>query len=243
MRTRTRALLITVTLAALVAIAGCVDGGSSAPSSAPAPDALQEDATAAMQDVETARFTMDMNVDTSQGSVAMEASGVMDIPAKKMRMDLSMDLDGRSVEAVQYIVDQTAYQRVQGRWQTRDVGEQDLWSQGNQIALQQQMLEDATVEITGSDTVDGHDVWVVSIQPSDEAIQQLLGGTGAGVGENVEVEDLSFKQYVDVDSYHVRKLDLQMDSTMQGQDATVGMTMTFKEFDEPVDIQVPAEAR
>lgn len=237
-----RALLATALFALLVATAGCSGGGNVAPADAPSPDALRENATAAMQAVESATFTMDMNVDTSQGEVSMRADGAMDIQNRKMRMEASVDAGGRSTELTQYIVDETAYQEVGGRWQTQDVSDQNLWEQGNQLALQRRMLNNSDVEITGSDAVDGEAVWVVSVQPDEATVQQLLSQSATGVGENLELNDVSFRQFVDVDSYHVRKLEMTMDATIQGESATLDLTMTFSEFNQPVDIQVPEDA-
>lgn len=243
MRSQTRALLVTVALALLLATAGCTDDGSTGPADAPSADALQENATAVMQEVSTAAFTMSMDIESGGQTITMDADGVMDAENRQMRMVMRMDVGDRSVEVTQYIVDETAYQRIQGQWQTRNLRGQDIWQQGNQIALQRRMLENSTVEIVGSDTLDGRDVWVVSVDPSEDAIQQLVGQTGTGVGENVEVDSLTFEQYVDAETYHVRKIDMTMDATIQGDSASLNMTMTFGDFDEPVDIQVPEEAR
>lgn len=242
MRSRIRSLLVVAALALLVATAGCADGGSTAPTDAPEPDALQRNATATMQDVTSATVTMSMDMDANQQTVSMDAEGEMDVENRRMRMDLTMDTGGRTVEVTQYVIDETAYQKIQGSWQTQDLSGQGMWAGGNQLALQERMLENATVEITGSDTVDGRDVWVVSIDPSDEAIQQLLSGTAANVGENVDIESLTFEQYVDAESHYVRKLDMAMDAQIQGQSASLNMTMTFDDFNEPVDIQLPEDA-
>jgi hypothetical protein len=242
MRSRTRGLLAVAALALLVAAAGCADGGSTAPADAPAPDALQRNATAAMQDVRTATFTMAMDMEASGQSVSMDADGEMDVENRRMRMDLAMDTGGRTVEVTQYVIDETAYQRIQGDWQTQDLAGQEMWSGGNQLALQERMLENSSVEIIGSGTVDGHDVWIVAIEPGEDAIEQLLSGTASDVGENVDIQSLSFEQSVDVETSHVRKVDMRMDAEIQGQQATLNMTMTFENFNEPVDIQLPEEA-
>lgn len=242
MRSQSRSLLIVAALALLVAAAGCADGGSTTPGEAPPADALQENATAAMRDVTSATFTMTMDVEANEQSVSMNANGVMDVENRRMRMGLNMDTGGRTVDVTQYIIDQTAYQRVQGDWQTRNLDGQQMWSGGNQIALQKRILENSSLEITGSGTVDGHEVWIVAVEPSDAAIQQLLSRTAGNVGENVDVQGLRFEQYVDVETSQVRKLDMQMDAEIQGQQASLNMTMTFAEFNEPVDIQLPEDA-
>lgn len=243
MRTQARTVLAVLALSALVALAGCADSGSSGPADGPSAEDIQEEATAAMEEVSSAAFTMDMTVDSDQGSLSLQSDGVMDIDDKRMRMNMSLESQGQTIELTQYIIDQTAYQQVDGQWQSSDVSGQDIWAEGNQLNMQQRMLENSTVEVTGNDTVDGNEVWVVSIEPSDEAIQQFLTGTGTGVTENMDIESISFTQYVDTDTHHVRKLDLSMDTTMQGESATMEMTMTFSRFDESFDIELPSGAR
>lgn len=243
MRTQTRTVLAVLALSVLVALAGCADSGSNGPAEGPSAEDIQAEATAAMENVSSAAFTMDMTVDSDQGSLSLQSDGVMDIDNKRMRMNMSLESQGQTIELTQYIIDQTAYQQVDGQWQSSDVSGQDIWAEGNQLTMQQQMLENSTVEVTGNDTVDGNEVWVVSIEPSDEAIQQFLTGTGTGITENMDIESISFTQYVDTDTYHVRKLDLSMDTTMQGESATMEMTMTFSRFDESFDIELPSGAR
>lgn len=243
MRTRTRTALAVLALSALVALAGCADSGSNGPADGPSAEDIQAEATAAMEEVSSAAFTMDMNVDSEQGSLSLQSDGVMDIDDRRMRMNMSLESQGQSVELTQYVINQTAYQQLDGQWQSSDVSGQDIWGEGNQLNMQQEMLENSTLEVTGTDTVEGNEVWVVSIEPSDEAIQQFLTGTGTGVTENMDIESVSFTQYVDTDTHHVRQLDLAMDTTIQGDSATMDMTMTFSRFDEAFDIELPDGAR
>lgn len=238
----TRALLATALLALLIATAGCSDGSDAVPPDAPPAAALQENATAAMRNVSTTSFTMDMRVETGQGNLSMDAAGVMDLPARKMRMEATVEAAGRSAEVTQYVIDGTLYQRVEGTWQTRDVSDQDVWERGNRLALQRQLLNGSDVEITDSGTVDGHDVWIVSIEPDGETVRQLLERSGTGVSENLELGSVEIRQYVDADTAHVRKIEMDMDATVQGQSATLALTMTFSGFDEPVDVRLPEDA-
>jgi predicted small lipoprotein YifL len=243
MRTQTRTVVIVLALSALVALAGCADSGpADGPGDGPSADVIQDQATAAMQNVSTAAFTMDMSVDSSQGSLSLTSDGVMDIPNKRMRMNMTLESRGRTVELTQYIIDQTAYQQVQGRWRTTDMSGQNVWAEGNQLNVQGQMLANSTLNVTGTDTVEGNEVWVVAIEPSDASIQKFLSGTGTGVTENMDIDSVSLTQYVDTDSYHVRKLELTMDMTMQDQSGTLEMVMTFSRFGEAVDIELPDAA-
>jgi len=242
MRTRTRTLVVTALLALLVASAGCSSGGDSLDASnAPSAQALQENVTREMQSVETATFTMDMTVSSPNQEVTMTADGAMDIPNERMRMALEMSA-GRSVQLTQYVIGNTAYMQVNDQWQTQDLSGQNLWQQNNnQLALQQEILQNASIEVTGSDTVDGNSVWVVSLRPDPADLRAMVSqqaGT-SGIGENVEFEDIEVTQYVDAETYHVRQIDMAMNMTAQGQESSIDMTMTFADFNEPVTIELP----
>lgn len=245
MRPTTRALLVTAFVALLAATAGCTDGGSSLdPSDAPPASELQNESIAVMEGVETVTFTMEMESGTEGQQLTINADGAMDLPARKMRMDMQMNM-GREIEATQYIIDNTSYINVNDQWQTRDTGDMNVWGQGNQLATQREALEGATVEITGTDVVNGHDVWIVSVEPDPEALRSLMAqqSGGASLPENVEIENMSFRQYVDAETYHVRQFDMEANVQSQGQTVTVTMQMTFDAFNEPVTIELPEAAR
>jgi len=244
MGTRTRTLVVTALLALLVAVAGCSSTGSQLDvSEAPSAGSIQENVTRQMQSVETASFTMDMTVSTADQEVSMVADGTMDIPNERMRMTLDVNA-GQSVQVTQYVIGNTAYIQVDDQWQTQDVSSQNLWGQNNQLALQQEILQNASLEVTGTDTVDGNPVWVVSLRPDPADLQTLMAQqTGpTGVVDNVEFGNVTVTQYVDTETYHVRQIDMAMNLTTQGESSAIDTTMTFGEFDESVTIELPEGA-
>lgn len=242
MRTQTRTLLAVVALAVLVAMAGCADGDSTGPADEPPVEEIQAEAAAVAGNLSSAAFSMTMNVDSPQGSLTMQSDGVVDVDTKRMRMNITVESGGRTSEITQYIVDETAYQEANGQWQSVDVSGMGIWAEGNQLNVQGEMLENSTANVTGTAEVGGQETWVVSIQPSDEGIQQFLAGTATGVTENLELENVTVTQYVDTETYHVRQIEMSIETTSQGETATIEMTQTFSRFDEAFDITVPEAA-
>jgi len=245
MRTRTRTLVVTALLALLVAVAGCSSpGGSLDVSNAPDAGSIQDNVTRTMQSVETATFTMDMTVTTPDQEVSMNADGAMDRPNERLRMDMEVSA-GQSVQSTQYVLGDTAYVRINEQWQTQNLSDQRIWQDGNnQLAVQQELLRNASLEVTGTDTVGGNPVWVVSLRPDPADLRALVSqraGTG-GIGENVTFDNVTVTQYVDAESYHVRQVDVAMDLTAEGQEGSIDMTMTFEAFDDPVTIELPEGA-
>ncbi len=246
MRNRTRAIVVTALLALLVAAAGCSGGGDQAPTDAPPADSLQDNVTAAMEDVETVTFTLNISMDapSRDQTVRVNADGAMDIPNQSMR--LSSRMQGRqSIEVTQYIIGNTMYAHMDGQWITQNMTGRNIWEQNTtRLAMQQQLMEDASVDVTGSATVGDRDVWVVSVQPAAEDIRSIMSQQATmRLPENVQFQNLTATQYVDKETYHVRKLDMSVTMGTQGQQSTVDMTMTFTGFNEPVTIELPEEAR
>lgn len=247
MGSKSRTLMVTAFLAVLVAVSGCQTGQqTSAPDEMPSVDELREQTTAAMEDVETSSFTMDMTMDAQGQTITMSADGKMDIPAKQMKMTVDMSGSGQNLQVTQYIDGNTMYMKMGEQWIQREAPGQNVW-QNNQLTQQQQILEAAEIELNGTTTVDGESVYRVDMEANESTARQILeqsaGQVPAGSLENVDLNGFELTQYVDVETSHVRKVDMQMDMAVQGQSSTVDMTMTFSDFNSDVSIEIPDAAK
>jgi len=247
-----RTLLITAVLGVTLLLAGCTsaitgdsDGSDALPDNMTA-DELQEKAVSASEDVESATFTMDMSMDLGdQGSAEMSTDGAMDMAAEKMRMEMEMDTMGQGFDITQYVVGETIYQQMDGGWQKQSVP--GFWDQ-SQYAQQQEALESATeFEVTEQTTVNGNDVYKMEIDVDEEQLLETVQqqGNQQGMGslyENADISNVEMTQYIDTDTYQIRQVEMSMDMSMMGEDATMDMTMTYDSINEPVDITLPEEA-
>lgn len=249
MQLQTRTLIVTGFVALLLATAGCMDGGSGdggseAPADAPDASTLQSEATQAMEDIETAQMTMTMSVSNgSSNEEIMTSEGVMDMTNRKMRMTSTSAL--MQGEMQQYVIDNTMYMQMQGEWIRQDVGEQFSWNGSNQFAAQEELLEGADIQVTGEDEVNGQAVWVVSVEPDADAVSELTNqqmGDGPGMSENVDLSNVEITQYIDKESKHILRTISEVDSSVQGQESTTTMDMTFSAFNEPVEVELPSGA-
>jgi hypothetical protein len=247
-----RTLLITAVLGLTLLMAGCTSaitgdsGGSDALPDDMTADDLQQRAVNASEEVESTTFTMDMSMDLGdQGSAEMSADGAMDMAAEKMRMEMEMDAPGQSFEISQYIIGETIYQNLDGVWQQQSAP--GFWDQ-SQYAQQQEALESATeFEVVGQSTVNDHDVYEMEIDIDEEQLLETVQqqGTQQGMGslyENADISNVEMTQYIDTETYQIRQVEMSMDMSMMGQDATMDMTMTYDDINEPVDITLPEEA-
>lgn len=247
-----RTLLITAVLGLTLLMAGCTSaitgdsGGSDALPDDMTAEELQEKAVSASEDVESTTFTMDMSMDFGdQGSAEMNADGAMDMAAEKMRMEMEMDSMGQGFDITQYVIGDTVYQQMDGVWQKQSVPE--FWNQ-SQYAQQQEALESATeFEVTDQTTVNGNDVYKMEIDIDEEQLLETVQQQGAqqGIGdlyENADISNVEMTQYIDTDTHQIRQVEMSMDMSMMGEDATMDMTMTYDSINEPVDISLPEEA-
>lgn len=248
MSSRKRTLLVTVLLTLLVAVSGCL-GGANGPQgdSTPSAEQIQENTVSAMKDVETATYEMQMTISAGGQNVEMTADGAIDRAAKRMRMNLSMDAGLQSLETTQYVEGNTSYIRLNGQWRTQDISRQTpgegFWS-NNQFAQQTDALEGASVQLNGTETVNGEETYRLEVDADQETVNELLQQQSAATGaiENVDIDNVQFTQYVDTESNHIRKVEMQMDMSVQGQEATAAMTMSYDNFNEDVSIDIPDAA-
>jgi len=247
-----RILLISAVLGVTLLLAGCTSaitgdsGGSDALPDDMTADELQQKAVNASEDVESTTFTMDMSMDLGdQGSAEMSADGAMDMAAEKMRMEMEMDTMGQGFDITQYVIGDTVYQQMDGVWQQQRAP--GFWDQ-SQYAQQREALESATeFEVTEQTTIDGNDVYEMEIDIDEEQLLETVQqqGTQQGMGslyENADISNVEMTQYIDTDTYQIRQVEMSMDMSMMGEDATMEMTMTYDSINEPVDITLPEEA-
>lgn len=245
-----RTLLVTALVALVVLSAGCLsaldDDADDSSSVNVTAEELQPDVTAAMEDVETASFTMEMTVLADGEEITtMEGDGTMDLGAERLYQELELELPIGGTEAVtQYIVGETIYTERGDQWVKQDAMELDVWDQYG-VEQQPEALAAADVDVTERTTFEGHDVYVLEGEVNEEVFEHL---DQQGIEDDpfadgsVEVVDGEFVQYVDVESAHVRYFDMEVVVEEAGEEVTIHMSMSYDAFNEDVDIELPDAA-
>ncbi|WP_232702343.1 DUF6612 family protein [Halobacterium wangiae] len=229
--------LATLCVAALLVTAGCAgltgdDGGASDA------EQLRDDATAAMEDVDTYRMEMVMNITANGRTVSMSQDGVFDHEARKARLDMSV----YGTEAVAYMDGDTMYVKANGGWQTQDLSEQRPWESGNGITQQRNVLESGDVSVEGTETVDGVETTVLAVDPDEGELKELLAQQQSQGFEGITIEDATYRLYVADDTDLPRKMEMTMNMSADGQSAEAEMTAYFSAYGEPVNVTVPEQA-
>lgn len=239
---RTRRLLAVIAVALLVVGAGCVGSGTSTDAT---PDSESErivaSSTSAIENVSTYQFTLSLSVETDDRTVAIESDGVVNLAEERMRMNYTQSSSLRTVETTQYIVGDTQYVEQFGMWRQRDVSDEDIWSEDNQMDRQRKLLADSAVTLAGNETVNGRSAYVLEIDPSDEVAQELAA-SGENARSDAEISDVTITQYVDHESDLPLKMTMDYEVEQDGDTAEAELVLTMSHFDEPTNITVPSAA-
>jgi outer membrane lipoprotein-sorting protein len=262
-----RKILIVTTVAALAVVAGCLGGGggNSTPSDGSdggeelSASEIRNQSLAAMKDVETAKYEMNMNLSTDQATITMDADGVLDIEAKKQRIEMDMTVDSkgrkRSITSTTYIDGNTAYVKAMGSWQTRDISSQNIWqSGGGQIGGSRALLESMSVSKNGTATVGGTEAYVLNLEATDtkqfkQAIAEQMSNQGGSAQamellENSEITNFDATLYVPKDTGYVRKMTMNFGFDRDdGQSIDMSMTIRYTDINGDVGITIPADAK
>jgi len=232
-----RRTLAVLSVAALLVTAGCAGLGGGGGGAGDA-EQVKEDATAAMQDVDTYRMSMEMNISANGQSITMTQGGVFDHEAERARLNVS----AFGMQTVTYLDGTTMYMKSNGRWQTRDMSDQDPWESGNGITQQQNILESGEVTVEGTETVDDVETTVLSVDPDEEQLKELIAQQQSQSFEGITIENATYTLYVAKESDLPQKMEMTMEMSMEGQTAEANMTAYFSEYGEPVNITIPEEA-
>jgi len=232
-----RRTLAVLSVAALLVTAGCAGLGGGGGGAGDA-EQVKEDATAAMQDVDTYRMSMEMNISANGRSITMTQGGVFDHEAERARLNVS----AFGMQTVTYLDGTTMYMKSNGRWQTRDMSDQDPWESGNGITQQQNILESGEVTVEGTETVDDVETTVLSVDPDEEQLKELIAQQQSQSFEGITIENATYTLYVAKESDLPRKMEMTMEMSMEGQTAEANMTAYFSEYGEPVNITIPEKA-
>ncbi|QDX40039.1 hypothetical protein [Salarchaeum sp. JOR-1] len=235
-------------LAGLVALSGCAGITDSSPTDTTtdvdvSADAVQADTLAAMAAVTSYEFSADLQQDLGTLTTDISLTGVVNLTAERMsqKTTVTATRGDRSNAATTetYVVDDTAYIRSQGVWQTRPVPER-TWN-NTPVDRQAQFLTDAAVTVLNKTTVAGVETYALAVEPDPATVEAYIENRRSVRGD-VTVESVSVTQYVAVDTHRIRTATLDMTATINGQTLDQTLTITFSEYGADTDITVPEAA-
>ena len=140
----------------------------------------------------------------------------------------------------------------------------DMWDSQSQISQQIELLKTAKeVNFLGSEDVNGTDCYVVEVVPGTEALNKMLSQIQMPDIEGADlsqlsfadmIKEMSFKQWIAEDGYLIMKAETHVVMEISPEDvgasveefqkitADQSAVMVFYDYNEPVSIELPAEA-
>jgi len=186
-------------------------------------------------------------------------------------MDMDIDVPGKTKQSMpmeSYLVDGWMHIKVSieekgAQWMKMQLPD-EMWDSQSQINQQIEFLETAEeVNFLGTEDVNGTDCYVVEMVPSAEALNKMLSqiqmpdieGTDLSQFNFADmIKDMSFKQWIAQDGYLIMKSETHVVMEISPEDvganveefqkitADQSAVMIFYDYNEPVSIELPAEA-
>lgn len=237
-----RRALQSLCLVALLVTAGCAGfpgGGSSTTTS----DNKQvvTDVRQAIQSIDTYRMTIDMSVHAQGDTYTLHRAGVFDATAKQARLNLT--INGARTPA--YLDGSTLYVNSGDDWRTRELARNNSWMSTVGLAQQRYLLENSTVTVSGTATVDGVETTVLTVHPRDGELKQLLTRRTFYGPEEVTIEEATYELYVAEETHRPLKAEMSLQITVDknwDQSGHGSAVITFSGFNEPVNVTIPERA-
>jgi outer membrane lipoprotein-sorting protein len=225
---------------------------------------IMEKAIAAESDFETCRFLMEMVMIMEGMEMTMDASGAMDYPDEKMRIDMDMDVEvdmdmgmGTTVKgtttmtAEMYAIDDWVYMTMDmsgmgmdidfGWMKVQDTG--DIWEEEDITGQQQELLEEyVSVTLLGSEKVNGADCYKLNVIPDMAAFLDWAQTQSEDLENLGTIDDFSLIVWIDKDTYFPVKSEIYLKGAVMEMAVEMTMSMLLWDFNKAVYISLPAEA-
>jgi len=186
-------------------------------------------------------------------------------------IDMDIDVPGKAKQSMpmeSYLVDGWMHIKVSieekgAQWVKMQFPD-EMWDSQSQISQQIELLKTAKeVNFLGSEEVNGTDCYIVEVVPGAEALNKMLSQIQMPDIEGADfsqfsfadmIQDMSFKQWIAEDGYLIMKSETHVVMEISPEDVGASVeefqkitmdqsaVMVFYDYNEPVSIELPAEA-
>jgi outer membrane lipoprotein-sorting protein len=205
-----------------------------------------------------------------EATMSIDASFLIDEANKEMEMRMAADMEatGEEAEAAEmkmYLIDNTVYMMMAvpdlgPMWIKQEVPA-DFWETQATIDQQLELLQDSRVKYLQDEKVEGVDCYVLEITPDlaqlwQTAMQQPWMEEVPMEIPNLEdmIKKVSVKQWIAKDTLFLTKVNIQITILVTSEamgmpeeegemSMSIVMDMLAHDYNEPVSIELPAEAR
>jgi outer membrane lipoprotein-sorting protein len=242
MSTRTH-LLVPLALALLVALAGCTalgGGGNQDDDGLGEGQEIRSEVANEMAAVDSYNFSMVTSVEFGENEQVTESNGTVDVDAQRMVTESITTIRTNSSRTRQgstsYVFGDQQCLNLDGDWEQSTV-DRSPWRSATNVSVLTELLNSSSARLY-NDTYDGQDVHVIVVEPSDQAVQTLLGDTET----DVEFNDVTYTQYVDTESKRLLRSDMNASYFTSGREVDLTVSMRFSDFNTSHEIELPRAA-
>lgn len=228
-----RTAVATLAVALLLTVSGCaaLQGGSSDG------DAIAADAATAIESVDDYTYNSTVSLQRNGSTDTLATAGVVDRADRRLRFEQTVN----DQSATQYVVGNTVYQNASGSWQSSPLGNDSFWSDQLPLAGQRSILEEANATLVGETTVDGADVYELSVDVTDQQLLEYLRQRLRAVSPEVSFSNVSYTVYVTRENHYLVRVTMESTVSVDDQHVDVSSTMNVGGYDENVTVDLPPE--
>ncbi|MFB6228654.1 MAG: DUF6612 family protein [Halobacteriales archaeon] len=267
---RRQRLLFAVVLALSVTLAGCsaLDTGGDQTDAGPGetngtiPDDISEQVIESIASVEKYRVEATQTqtiIGPQRQSVETEQRVDVNRADQRLHRTTNQTVLGRTIRTDTYLANETVYQRSPVYVQQFSTEWIEVDTEGNvtrafraadPLARQSRVLETASFEANGTETIDGRDVYRIEADADPEQLEdlfaELVGGPGTQFNESTySLTDATYTFRVAADTNRPLRVTGELESQVvaQGQEVTLRQSFDFEyNYTSSVSIDLPEAA-
>jgi len=183
--------------------------------------------------------------ETVESEMLIGSMNEVDLENKKMHSVSSMESELLGeVETETYMIDDKIYSKTLGQWITMDF-DSSVWEQNDQMNATMDYLMTGEIKILKDEEVEGALCYVINVEPDLKELADSMSNEALDL-EDVDLEEL-FSEYsitfwVDKSNYRIKKTSVSYTIEQEDFLMSADMEITYFLINEPVVIEVPAEA-
>jgi len=197
-------------------------------------------------------------------------AGDVNLTDKSMKMSISSvtssdDMEDVTTDMEMYFISDTIYMTFDGNWtQLKIPLPEEMWDKQNQVKIQIELLNESAIELIGSEKINGTDCYKLKVVPDMDTYSKIFEeqfGSTPPVGVNLtalyENMEMKWDVWLAKDTHLPMKYQIYVNYIITPDmieqqnnetkpfkmDAMLGATMNFYDFNQPIIVELPEEAK
>jgi len=259
-------------LLAVICLAACQPGAAVQTAEPPSVEQIIDSTVKALESVTTFEFEASMTMTMSgevegepvDASMDSQMAGMVDVTSEELKMDMDVVMnvpgEGEILAGMEmYFISDTMYALTE----VPALGGLSMWvkselppgtrEQMAQVEDQVDLLAISEVTLAGTENVEGTDCYLLELTTDPDRLWELVeqrmstaGTEPPGLKEELFIREMvrsySVRQWVEIDTYLLRKAEVHMEMETEGTAVDITMVLLARNHGQPVSIELPPEA-